>query len=482
MRHLPPVLIIIIYIFCLILHYDLVSAQDSTFTEYSSKFDELGLIFIPADWANTEIESIEGEVADLFTEVAVDLGRFYVAHWLIVDDIMYAEDIEVEDQIDESLALEFGELSEVEQVFLFEVVNFSQIGVPEEEDEEEEYSFFEKITIGLIKAIFSGDSENDEYGPYSDNIRTEIGIEFKQIDVTQSELLQTFSIFVEHTGGKIEKSKSKAFKELRGRFTDELKKLYLLNAQVVSMNGSKLFINMGSSMGIKKDQIFEIFESDKFEKEDNEEVIIPGTSTGYFKVSSVSERSNFSQVLRQWAPIDTGFQAVEFASDIRGFVITGSAPIASNYTALGFQGNWSPIHALDWGGGFRVLRMKDSFEDSNWGIGFGAYGSWRFLNLYKFALKARADLDLDIFFREDDADDTVSLALPSTSIGLNAEILLSPKSDFIFYTGYRFFGSSNSWQRSSDEETDEDAFWIDKRPKMDVSGLFVKIGYRILIF
>jgi len=199
-------------------------------------------------------------------------------------------------------------------------------------------------------------------------------------------------------------------------------------------------------------------------------------------VSSVSERSNFSQVLRQWAPIDTGFQAVEFASDIRGFVITGSAPIASNYTALGFQGNWSPIHALDWGGGFRVLRMKDSFEDSNWGIGFGAYGSWRFLNLYKFALKARADLDLDIFFREDDADDTVSLALPSTSIGLNAEILLSPKSDFIFYTGYRFFGSSNSWQRSSDEETDEDAFWIDKRPKMDVSGLFVKIGYRILIF
>jgi len=61
------------------------------------------LIFIPADWQKVDANSIESEVAFLFSDVAIDLDCIEVFDWLFADDVIYDESIEVEQQIDPPL-------------------------------------------------------------------------------------------------------------------------------------------------------------------------------------------------------------------------------------------------------------------------------------------------------------------------------------------------------------------------------------------
>ena len=82
------------------------------------------LIFIPADWEKVGPDAIETEVADLLTDAAVDLDCIEVIDWLYADDVIYDESIEVEKEIDPSLALFIGEYGKIDHVYIFRINSF----------------------------------------------------------------------------------------------------------------------------------------------------------------------------------------------------------------------------------------------------------------------------------------------------------------------------------------------------------------------
>ena len=446
-------------------------------------YDQLGLIFIPAEWDKSVYGSLEAEIADLFTITARSLKRFFVADWLVVDDIIYEEDLLVPQNIDDSMALQFGELAGMDEVFLFEIVRFAQVGVPPDDDDDDDSSFFTKLVVGFIKLLFSKVPEYPEDGLYADNMQTTVEIAFTQIDVANAEISQQFFVFAEHTGGNRDESKIKAFSALSERIQEELKRTFLLTPGIQAIRDRQIIFDLGANMGIQKGDLYEIVEPDRRQIIAGEEQIFAGKKVGLAQVVSVDESNSAIRLLRQWAPLDTTFQALEFTSDWKGLILNTSAPLLRNYWSLGMQLNWRPIHPLDGGGGLRILRKTDSFDQADWGFGFGGYGSWRFLHLYKLTLQTRLDMDVDFFIRRDDQDDWVNTALFSISPGVQAEILLSRRRDLVLTAGYRFFGSSNSWQKFSDEDEEaQDAVWIDRAPRLDISGFYINIGYRFILF
>jgi hypothetical protein len=103
-----------------------------------------------------------------------------------------------------------------------------------------------------------------------------------------------------------------------------------------------------------------------------------------------------------------------------------------------------------------------------------------FLNSPKFKISGRAGLDFDVAFRKDDENKTVNLGFFSVPVGLVGDIYLSRKSDISIFAGYRFSGRTDSWQRPSEGEESKSAVWSDGAPQVNVSGIFVTVGYKII--
>jgi hypothetical protein len=443
---------------------------DSIFTPAQS------LIFIPADWDNVGQNSMEFEIADLLTEAAIDLDCIEVVDWLYADDVIYNESIEVEKQIDPSLALFIGEYGKIDHVYLFRIKSFIQEGRPNEPDERD---FAEKLANFFINMF--DDNKTDSLASFAKNIYTEIELEIDLINVRSAELIETFIIKAEHMGGRRLFSHTKTMDILADRAKTELKRKYFFSLPIYDLESNiKLSRNPGDGMVVKGD-MFEILQPDRIEYVNDAVLRIPGKRVGYCRIDEITLKYYRAALLRQWAPIDKDYVAMEFKQELHGFAFDMLAPVKNGYFAFNARVFYSPIQKWDWGAALRFQKAEDSWNEQNWGIGFGLFASYRLLNISRFALKARLDADFDIFFKDDDSDETVTLALGSIAPGLSADFVFSKATDIYFHTGYRFFGKSDEWEVSTDDDEPEiNAYWNNTAPEMDMSGTFVILGLRFL--
>ena len=434
------------------------------------------LIFIPADWEKVGPDAIETEVADLLTDAAVDLDCIEVIDWLYADDVIYDESIEVEKEIDPSLALFIGEYGKIDHVYLFRINSFIQEGRADEPDDR---SSADKL-VGFFINLFD-DEKTDSSEAFAKNIHSEIEVEFDLIDVRRAEIIKTFIIRSEYTGGRRYISHTKAMDILTEKVKSELNRIYFTSFSIYNLNSGISISRNSDDQIINKGDILEIFKPDKIEYSDGAEIRIPGESVGYCQIQETTLKYYRTALLRQWASIDTDYVAREFRNQVHGFSLEIPAPVKNRYFAFNIRAFYSPIRRWDWGGVFRVQRAEDSWNEQNWGIGFGLFASYRLFNISRFSIKARLDADIDFFFKNDDSDETVTLALGSLAPGLSAEFVFSKSTDIYFHTGYRFFGKSDEWEVSTNEdEPDINAYWDSTAPEMDMSGTFVILGFRFL--
>ncbi len=443
---------------------------DSIITPASS------IIFIPADWEKISPDAIETEIADVLTDAAADLDYIEVIDWLYTDDVLYDESIEVEEQIDPPLALFIGEYGKIDHVYLFRINSFIQEGRADEPDDR---SFTDKLAGFFINLL--DDDKKDSLETYPKNIHTEIEVEFDLIDVRRAEIINNFIIQAVFTGGRRFFSHTKTMEILTDRIKAELKKNYFLSLPVYNLDKNIKLSRNSNAKHIDEGDLFEIHEPDIIEYVDGSVSTIPGKSVGFCRIEEVTLKYYRTALLRQWAPIDTDYVAREFREHMHGFSLEAPAPVKSAYFAVNICVFYNPIQRWDWGGVFRVQRAEDSWNEQNWGIGFGLFASYRLVNISRFALKARLDADVDFFFKNDDSDETVTLALGSLAPGFNAEFVYSKNTDMYFHIGYRFFGKSDEWQASINEDEPEvNAYWAGSAPEIDMSGIFVILGLRFL--
>jgi hypothetical protein len=431
------------------------------------------MLILPGTISKYDDQARENEVTDIVTEIAWQSGRFEVFDRYYVKDLLDKYYPVTYATLDDSIVMKIGDDTECDEALIVDLLSFSQIGIaPDIEEANEERNFIEAIFDGL----FGGDTED-----YSDNIHTRLTVQFRNINLITGEEIDRFNVRISHTGGTKSESEASVLEDFRQAVFNEIQMIYQLVTEVVSVDGLDLDLKIGSNLGLSGNTIFEIVSPNRIKMEDGEKVTSPGKPAGLACVQEVNDSTNRSHIIRQWDIIKPGYFANEVNKSMHGLQLFFQPEFPGDYIYIGAQFHYSPLAAWDFGGGIRYVKVTDSYKERNNGFGFGIFGSGRIISLTAIMIHARAGLDFDIPFRKDDADNTVSTDIVSGTLGISTSLMLTKKSDIELHVGYRLSTKSSHW---SYDESDQsfDAFWEDKPPVVDLSGFYLRIGYKIIFF
>jgi hypothetical protein len=426
-----------------------------------------GTITIPGD------KGLENKITDIVGEVALESGRFIVFERFGVKDLLFKYNPRIYGTLPDSVALKIGQEIECDEILIVDLLSFSQIGVPPEDNEEEEDQSF---LVSFFEGLFSGDSED-----YSDNINTRLTVQFRNFDVISGDEIDRFPITVSHTGGTKPESEESALDNFRDVVFNEVRLIYQLISEVVAVDGVDLDLRLGSDLGITGNTLFEIVQPGEVKMVKNEEIITPGRRVGLACVQSVTDSSNKSYLLRQWDVIEAGFFANEFYEHIHGVQLFYLPKFPGDYTYIGIQYHYSPLSAWDFGGGAHYSLVSDSYNETNHGFGLRAFGARRFFTFPGLLVYAKLGLNLDIPFKQDNDGQTVTTGVFSGSLALTLSLMLSKSSDIELNFGYRLSTKSSEWT-FTDEDTEIEAYWDEEPPVIDISGFYFTVGYKFIIF
>jgi len=485
---------LITFIFSIIVLYSNLSnlnAQEAIQIENRITSEKKRLLILSSKIDDQDTYSIDKEVASVITNVATQLGRFEVIDRNNLQSILDEQALQLTGVINDSMVVSIGNIAAAREAFVITVTNFFQKGVPkqdEDKEDEDDASFWEKIIgqliLEIVKGLFTSESQKTKEDPYWNNIQTQLSVQVDKINIETGQSLRSFNIDVGHTGGTRGKSRAKVIKKLRKQTIQELKTLYLLTTEVISVDNGEVLLLLGADIGVRKGTVFEIVKPDQIRKFKDKTITVPGRRAGFVSAEDISAESNRSIILRQWRTIQSGDKALEQVKPIYGLQVNFIPPL-DTYYSLGIQAHVCPLQKRDWGFGLRFIQITDSFNDKDNGFGFSAFGAQRFLNTSKLALLGRLGLDFDFASRKDDEDHTVTTLAVSAHLGINAEILISEKSDLVISAGYRFGGKSSNWQYSEGEDEDIETHpvvWNNDSPEVNISGFFLTLGYKFIFF
>lgn len=458
-------------------------AQEMAVTESEITIREMRLPVKPRKSDTSKYFSIEDEVAIIISDMLMQLNIYGVTVGICLDSASKTHAMARGEIIADSKIVNIEDITYADEVLLVNIQEFCQHGIPQQKDSSADAAYFEQTGSGtiMLSSLFnffrkSSKNKGDKY-PY--NIQSRLSVLVYQVDVKTGYILHSFPIEVTHTGGSRAKSKKKMLKKLETNVSYQLKWLYWLSSGVTALNNGKVELPLGNNDGVRKGMLFELVNPEITLTEAGQETIIPERSGALISVYNDSSEKCQLRILRQWHTPEAGCWAVEWPEPVSGLQFNASIPVTDSYAAFGIQFNARAIKNIDGGFALRLVRVTDSFDEHDWGVSFGGFGLYRFINSSKLDLGLKSGIDFDIVFKTDDADRTVSTGLFSAFIGLTAEILISQNYDIVVNAGYRFGAKSDKWDDSEEEET-YPAFWFNDAPEVDNSGFYLSIGYKFM--
>jgi hypothetical protein len=433
----------------------------------------LWILILPGAISESEDQAMENDITDRVVDIAWELGRFEVFDRYDVRDLLLKYHKAPYGSLPDSVVLTIGEEIKCDEALIIDILSFSQIGVPPEEDEEkEDRNFVESIFDGL----FSSDSED-----YSDNIHTRLTVQFRNIDLISGEEIDRFKVRVSHTGGTKPESKEEVLENFGDVVSNEVRMIYQLVSEVIDVDGVDLNLHLSSNVGITRNTLFEIIEPNQIKTEGEEEITSPGKSAGLVCVQSASDTVNQSLIIRQWRAIEPGYYANEFNKNIHGIQLFFLPKFPGDYMYIGGQFHSNPLGAWDFGGGMHYTSVTDSYNEVDHGLGFSVFGARRIYTLTALMLYAKLGTNLDIPFKDDDDGQSVTSVVLSVSLGISCNLMFTKKSDIEINFGYRLSAKSSDWSYSEEEQR-YDAFWLEEVPVIDLSGFYFTVGYKFILF
>jgi hypothetical protein len=435
--------------------------------------EPLWLLVLPDKISDEKDQELENEISDIVVDIAVESGRFEVFDRYSVQKLLDEYPPALDGSLPDSVVQAIGDEIECDESLIVNVLSFSQIGVPPEENEEEEdRSFIESIFDG----IFSSDSDD-----YADNIESHLSVQFKNTNLINGEEIDKYVVSVSHTGGTKSESEEQTLKNFREVVFNEVRLLYELVSEITKVDGMDLEIRLGRNLGVTGSTYFEIIEPDRLISDSKNEISVPGRSVGLASVRSVSDTVNQSLLIRQWNAVEPGFYAYEFNKKIHGIQLYFLPKFPGDYMYIGGQFHFNPLGSWDLGGGLHYTSLIDSYNETDHGFGFGLFWSFRIFTFTALMVHAKLGTDLDIPFKEDDDGETVTTAVLSGTLGISSSFMITKISDIELNIGYRLSTKSNEWTYSKNEE-EFDAYWQDAPPVLDLSGFYFTVGYKLLLF
>jgi len=316
---------------------------------------------------------------------------------------------------------------------------------------------------------------------YSNNFLTTLTFFSYLLNTKSGENLGTFDFELIEIGKTKELSRKMIIKAFKKKIKNELKRFYWFSAEIDSSKNGIITIPLGAEHGIKKGMEFELIEPERTWIINEEEVSTPSQTVALVSVIDTSKESSQLKYLRKWNDHHEGSWVLEHFNPIYGIEAFCIPPVANSYFNLGILLHGGPIHSLDFGGGTHFLKIADSFNDHDYGLGFSGFIIWRFINKPGFDFGSRLGLTLDIPFKKDDLGVVALTTVFSLNIGFIAEFPISKELDLVINTGYRIGKASEDWNYSEDDET-YPATWDKGPPKVENSGFMLLVGFKYILF
>ncbi len=457
--------------------------------------EKMRLVILPSNEIE-QYQEIGDRVSAIVASEATRLGRFEIIDRNQLEAIMGEQALQLSGIINDSDAVEIGNIAAAPEALTVTVLTYSQKGVPPDDEEEEdekdrekarEFGLFGIITKGIVDAVI--DKELEDVERYPNNIQTILSCRVHKVNLETGQSLAAFSIDAEHTGGNKGASLKKTLNIAAWKVDRELRELYLLSSQIVDVRDREVILLLGQNMGLKKGTLFSISSPSTKRIIGAREITVPGHQVGIVEVTELSQDANRGWILRKWAPIEPGFPAVESTGKIICTGIGLQYGTGSSDLALGFMGYFNPLGKVGSSIFCGIGTLVDSRDDSDFNIQLGGDIYIKLVDTLPFSLAASLSLPLNICFRDDDDADenTVTALLFNPVIGARFEFMLGAKTDLVATVGYCPTHSMSQWKYSeSDEDSDESnsypAVWDGAAPEFDPTGLYFKLGLRFLVF
>ncbi len=452
---------------------------DSTSAEAEILQERKRLVILPVDTLRGHVE-ISLEVGRIVAGVAAELGRFEIIDRNDLQQIIQEQDLALFGLVNDSDAVRLGQIAGAQEALRVSIVSFSQIGVAPKDDDDDGGAIFGAIIKGLVKIAVKDKSDIEKW---PNNINTELRIEIRHLDLETGKSLNSIIVEGSHTGGTKGKSRSKAINQVRNRVRIQLRRLYMLESTVVSINDQQVILPFGSDIGVRRGMIFEIAEPDQISQFGTSSIKIPGKTVAYVKTLEVADSGSRSIVMRQWGPIKPGYRVDELLRPI----ITSSLALRKSLNDEGleigtsFLANGSGGFYFGLGLGFVAATDRRSERDS--GVSTKAIAGLRLKLSSRLVIAPELNLGFNAYFKSDDADDSATATATSAlvSLGASAEYMLGQHIDFVAGAGYDFGGTTGKWLVSgSDDEDSSAATWNGDQPDIDTGGLYFNVGLRYL--
>ena len=458
--------------------------------------EKMRLLILPST-SDSNYQDIANRVTAIVASKATQLGRFEVIDRNNLESIMDEQALQLSGLINDEEVVEIGKIAAAPEALLVTVLNFGQKGVPPEDEEEEDKKDRKKardsgllgmIAKGVVDAAIDKKMENVER--YPDNIQTTLACEVRKIDLESGQSIDAFTLNVTHTGGNKTASLNKVLKQASWRVSQQLKELYILSSQIVDVRGRNVILLLGKNMGIKKGTMFSVNSPSTKRTVGNKSITIPGHQVGILEVTDISADANQGRILRNWETIEPGYPAVESTGRIMAGGLGIKFGTGSPEMGLDLAGHINPLRRFGGSVFFGLGTLKDSRDETDFSLRFGADMHFRLINTIPFSLAASISLPLNFVMRPDDADDshTVSAVVFGPIVGGQMEFMLSSNMDLVASVGYCMKSDISKWDYSENDDDDESqsypAVWDDALgvPDIDLTGLYFNVGIRFLLF
>ena len=444
-------------------------------------------------------KDITEKIYQIASSTATQLNRYNVIDRNQLDRILKEQKLQHSGAVDQDQAIEIGKVAAANQALLIQIHNFGQKGVPtekqkeKEEEEEPETGLFGWVVKEVVKAEI--DKEMEDVERYPNNIHTVIDGEVRLINVETGESDASFSIHADYTGGVKAKSLSEALKQVRSQMYTKLKTLYKLSSEILDVRGSDVILLLGENMGVKQGTLFEIITREEKRLVRDREITIPGKSVGFVKVQTISIDASEGRVLRKWDDIEPGYQAHEIIDGIITAGISGVYGDAPSNMRLRLSGYVNPFSRFGGEVYADIGGVKDSRDRQNFQFGLGKDQNFHIIQTSPFSLDPFISVPFDFHMRSDDENDgeishVVFLPITSPRLGIQSEIMISPKTDLVIRGEYVLTSVNlGNWTYTEEQESDEDetktwnANWDGRgAPEIDYKGWMLSVGIRSTFF
>ncbi len=434
------------------------------------------------------------QLTQMVSGVAIRLNRYEVIDRNQLTEILTEQKFQTSGIVNEAEAVEIGNIAGAKEAVFIQVNNFGQKGVPtkkqkeKQEKEEPETGLFGWVVKEVVKAKIDKDLEDVER--YPNNIHTVIDGEIRLLDIETGKAISSFVLAADHTGGTKSKSLSEALKIIRQQVTTNLKSLYQLKTEILSINGSEVILLLGEDLGVQSGSFFQVSNLDQKRTIRDREITLPGEDVGLIQIKEVGLDASHGKILRKWNTIEPGCQAKELPSGVFAWGLSGNYGSTPTNIKLNLNGMLNPLSRFG-GSIYAGLGIAvDSRNDTDFQLGLGGSAIFRFLNTSPLSVGAVLNLPFDIHFRSDDADpsNSVSLAVFAPRVGIQSEIMVSPKMDVILrgefiFSSNELGGWTYSEQDSNGDESENiDAMWVGDAPGLSFTGLQFSVGFRMIEF